>query len=201
MEARRLQLDPSIEMELETDLWIRKCGEHRIADQESYDQAVGYLSSIGSLEEDIMGNHREPRKLLARLAPAKKCLKDKIAQFIEDQRKKQAVLASQAHMQTRDLLAGAAPDGLNRPIVAIIAPPVQRAYIPSEKISRRERWKMEIEDIRLMCRAIADGSLSPMYIIPDMSKLNDLANAERSALRVPGLRAVPDINIAVNRRK
>jgi hypothetical protein len=60
---------------------------------------------------------------------------------------------------------------------------------------------MEIEDIRLMCRAIADGSLSPMYIIPDMSKLNDLANAERSALRVPGLRAVPDINIAVNRRK
>jgi hypothetical protein len=85
--------------------------------------------------------------------------------------------------------------------VPSISAPAQKLFTKSSALTTKTKYKAEVYDIRLLCRAIADGKVSPMYVEPAQSKLNTVANAERDTLNIPGVRAVPDSSISTNKRR
>ena len=82
-----------------------------------------------------------------------------------------------------------------------VAPPSKKVFEKSAALSPKTKYKAEVFDIRLLCRAIADGAVSPMYVEPAQAKLNSIANAERDTMNMPGVRAIPDTNLSVNKSK
>jgi hypothetical protein len=82
-----------------------------------------------------------------------------------------------------------------------VAPPTKKVFERSAALSPKTKYKADVFDIRLLCRAIADGRVSPMYVEPAQAKLNSVANAERDTLNIPGVRAIPDTNLSVNKSR
>lgn len=61
----------------------------------------------------------------------------------------------------------------------------------------RDNWKAhESVNIRALAAAVADGTVSPMFLIPNMSALNKLASATKGTQSVPGVRFWNDRQIA-----
>ena len=79
----------------------------------------------------------------------------------------------------------------------IIAPVVK---IPNEArvagISHRENWRAEVIDVLALVRFIAQRPEFVNLVMPNMPALNSLAKAQRSALNVPGVRAVSEAVVA-----
>jgi hypothetical protein len=191
---------PPVDMEGKSSTWIERVRTFRISDQATHDQAVEWLLSITDLKAEIVEHHRESkakaneahlavcaaeRKLLDPIERSEEILRKGIGDFILRMKGKQKELNRQARELSQ---------------ATTVHAPAQRAYIPSESINTREAWKAEVYDIRALCRAIADGAVSPMYIEGKQNLLNDLANSERSLMSVPGVRAVPNASVAINRR-
>lgn len=85
--------------------------------------------------------------------------------------------------------------------VPSISAPATKVFTKSAALTTKTRYKAEVFDIRLLCRAIAEGKISPMYVEPAQGKLNTVANAERETLNIPGVRAVPDSNMSTNKTR
>lgn len=66
--------------------------------------------------------------------------------------------------------------------------------------NRRETWAAEVEDIRALCRAIADGLVSTDAVEPNMAYLNGRARLDKAKLAIPGVKAVPIEGLAKARR-
>jgi formate dehydrogenase maturation protein FdhE len=84
------------------------------------------------------------------------------------------------------------PIPLPRPV---ITPTFQKA----SGISTRETWKVEVDDVRKLCRGIADGTVSPTLVEPNMTALNGLARSLKNTFNIPGCRVVRDAGLN-NRR-
>lgn len=67
------------------------------------------------------------------------------------------------------------------------AAPVKRK---ARAVAMREDWTAEIYDLKMLARAVADGVVAEMYIEPAIVALNKLARAQKSAMSIPGVRAV-----------
>ena len=85
------------------------------------------------------------------------------------------------------------PIPLPRPV---ITPTFQRA----SGLSTRETWKCEVEDVRKLCRAIGDGTVSPTLVDPNMTALNGLARSLKTGFNVPGCRVTRETGLN-DRRK
>jgi len=79
--------------------------------------------------------------------------------------------------------------------VPVAAPTFERA----KGVGTQQRWKAEVIDLRALCREIAEGRLPEEYVIPNMTALNARARAEKQAMSIPGVRAVPETVVAVRR--
>lgn len=192
--------------------WVELAGRWQITDQASYDRVVEWLLAIAALKEMIVDRYRESKSLANRthericqdehedlnpLEQSEALFKQKVAAWDDSQRE----LRKEDQRLRRAAARAAGSSWLPLPQVMV---PSRPTYTPSDAILHgSKRWKAEVWDIRLLCRAIADGQVSPMYVEPAQSRLNTLANAEGTALNVPGVRAVPDTNpnVRVNRRK
>jgi len=64
-------------------------------------------------------------------------------------------------------------------------------------ISMRLLWRGEVTNMRELCAAIGRGECSANLVQANMPAINALAKVERDALRVPGLRAVSETNVAI----
>lgn len=74
---------------------------------------------------------------------------------------------------------------------ALFVAPVPVAAAP--KIAgetHQERWHAEVDDIRALARAVADGTVPTAYIEAVMPALNAQARALKSEMAIPGVRAV-----------
>ena len=69
---------------------------------------------------------------------------------------------------------------------AVVAPPPQ-----AEGVTSRELWGAEVYDFPALIRAVAEGKVEPAVLQPNMTTLNGLARTLKSALNIPGVRAVP----------
>lgn len=77
-----------------------------------------------------------------------------------------------------------------------VAPPTPRV----QGVSFREVWSAEVDDLRALCRAIADGSAPTSYVTPAMPALNAVARAQKEGFSVPGCRAVVSKQVAAGGR-
>jgi len=85
---------------------------------------------------------------------------------------------------------------------AVLAQPiiVPVVKIPNEArvagISHRENWRAEVVDVLALVKFIAQRPEFVNLVQPNMPALNSLAKAQRSALNVPGVRAVSESVVA-----
>lgn len=56
--------------------------------------------------------------------------------------------------------------------------------------SHREVWSAEITDIVAMCKGVADGTIPPEAVAPNMTFWNSMARSYKSAFGFPGVKAV-----------
>ena len=85
---------------------------------------------------------------------------------------------------------------LETPVVApaiVAAPTFQKA----SGVSTRQTWKAEVVDIKLLCKAIAEGWVAPNMVQANMVALNQMARAMKQSFNVPGCKAVPENSVSV----
>lgn len=77
------------------------------------------------------------------------------------------------------------------------APIASPVFQKSSKAPSREKWKGQVTNLKDLCLAIGQGKVPVNAVIPNASVINGLCNASREATQIPGVRAYPDINIAI----
>lgn len=154
------------------------------------------------------------KELLAPISEAEKIIKAAIGEWTREQQAIEAArqkrlreLQQKADEDARLALAAQAEDAgaceetvdeiLNtqivRPVVAVGKP----VYRKAPGVSTQQRWKAEVVDIRLLCRAIADGKASSELVQPNMTALNGMARAMRQTFSVPGCQAITETSVAI----
>jgi len=109
---------------------------------------------------------KEQERLLARSQRASAAGKDEMAEVLEEQ-------ASMVPV----------------PIVVSDTPRISG-------LSTRQTWHAEIVDWTALIRAVAEGHVPDIVLMPDMTILNAQARALKTALNYPGVRAVSDSVVA-----
>jgi hypothetical protein len=115
------------------------------------------------------------------------------ARLEQDLRLQQAVLAEEQ---------GATPDAVAEVLetpIPIPAPVITATFERVRGVGTQQRWKAQVVDIRALCRAVAEGRLAETYVEPNMAALNSRARAEKSAMNIPGVKAVPETTVTVRR--
>ena len=78
-----------------------------------------------------------------------------------------------------------------RPVMPVFVPPAAVAPPPkAEGVSSRELWGAEVYDFPALVKAVAAGHVEPAVLLPNTTTLNGLARTLKSALNIPGVRAV-----------
>lgn len=121
----------------------------------------------------------------------------------EAQRQAEAVVLDAAAAMEREAVA-TGDAGLLQEAQDILAQPVEAAPVSVGKlmpkmqgITYRDQWKAHPEiDIKALARAVADGTVSPNLILPNVPALNALARATQGTQTVPGVRFYNDRIVA-----
>ena len=71
--------------------------------------------------------------------------------------------------------------------VVVVTPTVTAPETP-EGVSYRDDWYAEVPDIKILCKAIAEGKAPVNYIMANMPVLNKQAKATKDMLKVPGVK-------------
>lgn len=73
-------------------------------------------------------------------------------------------------------------------------PPAPRTVVPdkpkAEGASVNKYWSAEVVDVRLLCKAVADGVVPASFVKGNEPILNSVARADKEKFNVPGVRAV-----------
>jgi hypothetical protein len=208
--------------------WIERAQAYAITDQFSYDQVVDLLQSIAEAKDRVIARYKKSKSLadqthmricqdendlLAPLGISEEIFKQKIAEWDDSQKELRAeinknnrrLLKANPELPLNPSGAGETDPAATYPPAPMprVVPPAPEPYTRSDAIMRtRTKHKAEIFNIRLLCAAVAEGRISPMYVEGAMALLDALADAEGPALNVPGVRAVKDNrhNVRVRRR-
>lgn len=76
---------------------------------------------------------------------------------------------------------------------AIASPPPRPSLPPVVKVAgvtTRVTWKAEVSDLKALCAAVAAGTVPTSYVTANMVELNRRAGADKSEMRVPGVRSI-----------
>jgi len=85
---------------------------------------------------------------------------------------------------------------LETPIVPEVVKPVEEAP-QAEGVSTRQIWKAEVEDMKLLCTAIAEGKAAENCVKPDTKVLGQLAKALKGNMNIPGVKVYSETSVAV----
>jgi len=138
---------------------------------------------------------QEARKLFK-----KKCIewdqkKERIRR--EAQRKAEAEARKRAEEETLAAAVQAEQEGDYIAAEAILAEPVEVAPVivsktspaPSRLSAGRTQWYAEGQDIKTLCKAVANGKVPSEYVVFNMPVLNKMAVALKSSMNIPGVKA------------
>ena len=59
-----------------------------------------------------------------------------------------------------------------------------------EGVSYRENWTVEVDDLTMLCAAVASGDVPEDLVLPNMKRLREMAKANKTTFKVPGCQAV-----------
>jgi hypothetical protein len=122
-------------------------------------------------------------------------------QAIEAAAKEEEKLRQEMAKQAEEL--GASKETVEEILITPIPiprPVIAATFRPAAGISNRVTYRAEVTDIRALCRAVADGKVSPLLVEANQSALNKLASAEKQTLNIPGVRVIRDTGITTRRR-
>ena len=138
---------------------------------------------------------QEARKLFK-----KKCIewdqeKERIRR--EAQRKAEAEARKRAEEETLAAAVRAEQEGDYIAAEAILAEPVEVAPVivpktspaPSRLSAGRTQWYAEGQNLKTLCKAVADGKVPSEYVLFNMMVLNKMAIALKSSMNIPGVKA------------
>lgn len=143
-----------------------------------------------TIKHRMLGYETEQRRIAAE---KEAILRAEARKIEEDARLKEAMrLESQGHKREAERVIEA----------PIFTPPIKVAPPTPQVqgISFRETWGCEVDDLRALCRAIADGSVPTSYVTASMPALNQRARADKESFAVPGCRAVVSKQVAAGGR-
>lgn len=156
------------------------------------------------------------KRVLEPVTLGKNILKGKIAAWEEEQEKIRLEAQRRQEEEARKLSeqmaleaavaaeeAGASAEELEVLLAEQPVLPVAQAaptFVRTAGVSTRETWHAEVVDLVALCRAVADGTLSSQYVLPNMPALNKRASAEKHTLKIPGVVAKKDVGITVRSR-
>jgi hypothetical protein len=164
--------------------WKEACAaEKRLLDPVQQAKAIFRRSIAVWNEEQERIRREEERKAIEAAAKEEEKLRLEMA--------KQAEELGASKETVEEILITPIP--IPRPVVAA-------TFRPATGISNRINYRAEVTDIRALCRAVADGKVSPLLVEANLSALNKLASAEKETLNIPGVRVIRDTGI-INRRK
>lgn len=156
------------------------------------------------------------KKLLQPVDLAERTIKSAIGTYESEQRRieeeRQRKIREELERQAAEQIESAAVEAESQgasveEVAAIIeqplivprvapAPTFQRAA----GVSTSQTFAAEVFDIKALCKAIGEGKVPANYVSPNMTALNQRARADRQALSIPGVRAVPVSNVRVGGR-
>lgn len=166
--------------------------------RETYENAGPFLSGVKTLEKEIQA-HYAPLKQAAHTAHRKivDAEREMLAPLVEAERiVKRAIVDYESRLQRereaeqRRIDEDAAIDGIEPIAVPAMAKP------KTAGVSTRETWTVEVDDLRALARAVADGIVPAACIAPVAKELNGLASRLTTAFAVPGCRAVRGTTVA-----
>lgn len=132
------------------------------------------------------------------LAEQKRIAQERTQQTQINQEKATDDRASRAEALRAVGLDEAADRVLSEPVKAV---PVSRvAVAPAPKVQgihQQTRWSAELLDLATLIKAVADGKVASMYLLPNMPALNQLAVATKETFDIPGVRAVSTTSTVV----
>ena len=153
-------------------------------------------------------------------AAAQQALLDKIAEGqraeLARQAEAQAKLAAEEHERAKALMAAGDTEGVAAALTAaeeahntamalhqttgIVTAATAATNVPTvEGITTADVWKARITDLPALLRFIADNPKYHDWIEVKMTGLNDLAKAQRTELRIPGVEPYEEARIAAAR--
>jgi hypothetical protein len=146
------------------------------------------------LREEADRAQREAEAETRRLQAEAECLHaEEIERQIEEAEAEGASRAVIEHLASQPApVVAVEPVFMPAPVVASTVTPVQG-------ISAREIWSAEVTDIVALAAHIAANPQYRNLIAPNMTALNQLARSLKSAMRIPGVKAVSTSNIAARR--
>ncbi len=106
--------------------------------------------------------------------------------------------AEQAAQHRETVAADVVQEAQQAPVQAF-AQPVRRS-VPTSGVSYAKEWYAEVNDIKALCAAVANGTAPEDAVSPNMVKLNAMATAMKSALKVPGVAARERDQVSARRR-
>lgn len=176
-------------------------------------------ATFGPIIAKAFATHREAvaqrKRIEAPLEEAERLIKSSVTGYLEAQeharreeerRLREEVERKAAEEMERQIEAAEAAGASAREVEAIIqqpiimptpiAPPTIRGV---EGISARETWRAEVTDKAALIRAAAANAQFQALLEVNQVALNGLARSLKSAMNVPGVRAVREAGIAVRR--
>jgi len=152
--------------------------------------------------------------LLLPIKQAKRTVAERCASFVAEQKRKADEEArrleamARKEEEERKLLEAIAAEEAGEPEVAtaILEEPVTAPTIAVAPevanvvgISSRTTWGAEVHDMRALIEYVAANPQWTEILLPNMPRLNGLARTMRAEMRIPGVRAVPNIGLAARR--
>jgi hypothetical protein len=88
---------------------------------------------------------------------------------------------------------------IEQPVISpkVYVPPT---YQPAKGVSTATTYQADVYDVKALCRGIAEGTVSPNLVIPNLVALNQMARAMKTTFSVPGVRVVEVTNVRAGRR-
>lgn len=118
-----------------------------------------------------------------RLAEQKRL--EEIARKEEEERQIQAALEAEAAGEMEEAKAIIEEEVYVPPVVVPKAVPKM-----SGGPVYREVWSAEVTDIKVLCRAVAEGKASTEFVMGNMPALNKQATSLKQTMNIPGVRAI-----------
>lgn len=153
-----------------------------------------YLDPLTASHKSVKGLMEAYDREQERIRQAEQRRIEEEARKAEEERLLMEAIAAEEELKAQGLTAEEA----KAEVEAIISQPV---YVPPPVVPKATpkleggpvfttRWSAECFDIRLLCKAIAEGKASPECVTANMPTLNRMATSLKSTMNIPGVRAI-----------
>lgn len=181
---------------------LRKAAEdhHRPVIQKAHEAHKEALAALKRIDDPLARAESALRPKIAGYADRIRREEEAERRRVEEEARRAQEAEAEARIEEAEQ-QGATPEEVAAIVAAAEAAPAV-IVAPSPKpqpiapgVGTAERWTAQVTDIKALCRAIADGTVSTEFVVPNATALNQMARSQKQTFNVPGCRAVRELGI------